>query len=120
MRFEIHTATAADDAGIRGLLRRAPMPGRIRLTYEREPDFSRGCEVTGEDCRVLVACPEGSGEIVGMASRSVRRMFVNGRQQRLGYFGHLRIDSPYRGRWLISRGFAEMKGWHDRDPLPGY
>ena len=103
MQFSIQFATPADDAAIRQLLRREPMPGRIRVTYQREPEFRLGCEVTGEDCQVLVARRQDSDEIVGVASRSVRRVFVNGREQRVGYLGQLRIDPRFRGRWLVSR-----------------
>ena len=120
MRLAVNLAAPADDAAIRELLRREPMPGRIRLTYEREPEFRLGCEVTGEDCRVLVVRHEDSGEIVGLACRSVRRVFVNGREQRLGYLGQLRVDSRFRGRGLLSRGFSQLRQLHDRDPLPGY
>ncbi len=118
--FAIDFANPGDDAAIRQLLRREPMPGRIRVTYEREPEFRLGCEVGGEDCQVLVARRRDSGEIVGLASRSVRRVFVNGREQRLGYLGQLRIDARFRGRWLVSRGFSQLKGLHDGDPVAGY
>jgi hypothetical protein len=120
MQLEVNLATPLDDAAIRELLRREPMPGRIRLTYEREPEFRLGCELMGEDYRVLVARHEDSGEIVGLVCRSVRRVFVNGREQRLGYLGQLRVDPRFRGRWLVSRGFSQLKQLHDRDPLPGY
>jgi hypothetical protein len=120
MQLAIHFATPADDAAIRQLLRREPLPGRIRVTYQREPEFRLGCEVAGENCQVLVARLEDSGEIVGLASRSIRRVLVNGREQRLGYLGQLRIDPRFRGRWLVSRGFSQLKRLHDGDPLPGY
>jgi hypothetical protein len=120
MQLDVTLATPADDEAIRALLRREPMPGRIRLTYEREPEFRLGCEVTGEDCQVLVARPENRTEIVGLACRSVRRVFINGKEQRIGYLGQLRVDSRFRGRWLVSRGFSQLKQLHDRDPLPGY
>jgi hypothetical protein len=120
MQLEVSLATPADDEAIRELLRRQPMPGRIRLTYEREPDFRLGCEVTGDDCQVLVARPENRTEIVGIACRSVRQVFINGVAQRIGYLGQLRVDSRFRGRWLVSRGFSRLKQMHDRDPLPGY
>jgi hypothetical protein len=120
MQLAVNLATPADDAAIRALLRREPLPGRIRLAYEREPEFWTGCEVTGEDCRVLVARHPDSGEIIGLACRSVRHMFINGRPQRLGYLGQLRVDARFRGRWLVSRGFSQLKELHDRDPLPGY
>jgi hypothetical protein len=120
MRLTVNLATPADDAAIRELLRREPMPGRIRVAFEREPEFRLGCEVTGEDCQVLVARREDSAEVVGLACRSVRCVFINGRERRLGYLGQLRVDPRFRGRWLISRGFSELKQLHDRDPLPGY
>jgi hypothetical protein len=120
MELAIQFATPADDAAIRQLLRREPMPGRVRVTYQREPEFRLGCEVTGEDCQVLVARHQDSGEIVGVAARSVRYVFINGREQRLGYLGQLRIDPRFRGRWLVSRGFSQLKQLHERDPLPGY
>jgi hypothetical protein len=120
MQLSVNLATPADDAAIRELLRRGPMPGRIRLTYQREPEFRLGCEVTGEDCQSIVVRHGDSGEIVGLACRSVRRVFVNGQEQRLGYLGQLRVDPRFRGRGLLSRGFAQLKQMHDRDPLPGY
>lgn len=120
MRIEVTLATPADDAAIRGLLRREVMPGRIQIAYEREPEFWPGCRVTGDDCHVLVARAGQDREVVGVACRSSRQVFVNGRQQRLGYLGQLRIDSRFRGRWLVSRGFSQLKQLHERDPLPGY
>jgi hypothetical protein len=39
---------------------------------------------------------------------------------RLGYLGQLRIDRRYRGRWLVSRGYSQLKRLHDENPLPGY
>jgi hypothetical protein len=101
-------------------LRREPIPGRICVTFEREPNFWLGCEITGEDCHVPVAREPESGEIVGLACRSTRKVFVNGDAQRLGYLGQLRVDSHFRGQWLVSRGFSKLKQLHDADPLPAY
>jgi hypothetical protein len=120
MGIHISLATPADDAGIRGLLRREPVPGRIAISYQREPDFSTGCDATGENATVLVARDADSGATVGVACRSEREVFVNSTPMKLGYLGQLRIDARYRGRWLVSRGYALLKRLHDRDPLPGY
>ena len=119
-RPEIEFATLADDSAIRSLLRREPMPGKIRVRYEREPEFWVGCDATGEDCRVLVARQADHDEIVGLACRSSRQVFVNGRAQRLGYLSQLRVDSRFRGQWLVSRGFSKLRQLHDADPLPAY
>jgi hypothetical protein len=120
MSVQIQLATAADDAAIRGLLRREPVPGRIAISYEREPEFAIGCDATGENPTVLVARHVESGETVGVACRSEREVYVNGKPVRLGYLGQLRVDRRYRGRWLVSRGYSVLKSLHDRDPLPAY
>jgi hypothetical protein len=120
MSIHIGLATPADDVHIRGLLRREPVPGRIAISFEREPDFSRGCATTGENPTVLLARDLDTGVVAGVACRSKREVHVNGRPTRLGYLGQLRIDRRYRGRWLVSRGVSLLKQLHDRDPLPGY
>lgn len=120
MQFRVDLATAGDDAAIRGLYRSQPMPGRISVAFEREPDFSLGCRVTGEDCQIVVARTCDDGEIAGVACRSGRQVYLNGCEQRIGYLGQLRIDERFRGRWLVSRGFGLLKQLHDCDPLPAY
>jgi len=118
MELTIEFAAPFDDAAIRALLRRQPMPGRIQLAFHREPDFSLGCAVTGDDYRIVVArAPE---EIVGVACRSARRVFINGREQRIGYLGQLRVDERFRGRWLVARGFSLLAKIDREDPLPAY
>jgi hypothetical protein len=120
MQVQIDLATPADDLAIRGLCRREAMPGNITVTYEREPDFSLGCRVTGDEFQVVVARDRQDGAVVGVACRSTRELFVNGLPQRLGYLGQLRIDRRFRGRWLVSRGFSMLRELHDQDPVPAY
>ena len=120
MQLRVDLASPADDAAIRGLLRRQPLPGAVSLTYEREPDFSLGCSVTGDDFRVVVARNSSDNEIIGVACRSIRQLYFNGQEKRLGYLGQLRIDPSLQGRWLLSRGFSLLKQLDDRDPLPAY
>lgn len=118
MELTVEFAAPSDDAGIRALMQRQAMPGRIRIAFAREPDFSRGCAVTGDDYKIVVA--RARDEIVGVACRSARNVFLNGHHTRLGYLGQLRVDDRFRGRWLVSRGFA-LLGEIDRlDPLPAY
>jgi len=87
MELTVDFAAPADDAGIRGLLRRQAMPGRISLAFPRDPDFSLGCAITGDDYKIVVA--RAADEIVGVACRSVRHVFINGRPERLGYLARL-------------------------------
>jgi hypothetical protein len=120
MEVVVNLAGPADDAGIRGLVRRETLPGRIHMALPRDPDFSLGCAVTGDDYRILVARSAEDGAIVGVACRSVRHVFVNGRRQRVGYLGQLRVDERFRGRWLVSRGFSLLARIDREDPVSAY
>ncbi len=120
MELQVGLASSADDHAIRGLCRREPMPGNIVVAYEREPEFSLGCRVTGDAFQVLAARNGEDGEVVGVACRSTRTLFINGHSHRLGYLGQLRIDQKFRGRWLLSKGFSLLKQLHERDPVPAY
>ena len=108
-------ATEADDAGIRRLLATNPMPGRIRVRFEREPSYFAGC-APGTD--VLVA--RDGASVVGVACRSIRPLYVNGAVEEIGYLGHLRVDRAYRGQLLTARGYRVMRELHEQRPARGY
>ncbi|MBI1766571.1 MAG: hypothetical protein HYR56_34620 [Acidobacteria bacterium] len=123
MDFAVELAASGDDLAIRHLLAHNPVPGRITVSFEREPEYFAGCATLGQNCQVLVAHAmpnEGAGEVVGVACRASRAVFVNGRAERLGYLGQLRVAQAQRGRWLVSRGFRFLKQLHEADPLPAY
>ena len=111
-------ATRDDDAGIRHLLATSAMPGRIRVRFEREPDYFAGCASMGSFTQVLVAKDED--RVVGVACRAVQRMFVNGVAEDVGYLGQLRVDAAYRGRLLVARGFRRLRELHADGRVRGY
>jgi len=70
--------------------------------------------------QTLVARQRATGDLVALACRAVRPLWVNGVIQEVGYLGHLRVSPRYRGRSLVQRGFR-LLGTLDRDSsLPGY
>lgn len=105
LRFEL--ACADDDSGLRRLLRENPMQGSISLSFEREPDYFNASAVEGSFHQTLVARDGDSGEIVGLANRSVRDMFVNGSVQGVGYMSQLRIHPKYGKGLYLARGLAQ-------------
>lgn len=108
-------ATRDDDGGIRRLLSSTPMPGRIRVRFEREPDYFAGCAPNTE---VLVA--RDGTRVVGVACRVIRKLYVNGVAENVGYLGQLRVDPAYRGQLLTARGYRLMRELHADGRARGY
>ena len=95
------SATEADDAAIRRLLRDNPMRGAVSVTFEREPDYFRGANVAGGEDQTIVAFDDG--RLVCMGRCTQRECWVNGTARRVGYLGELRLDAAARGRFGILR-----------------
>ena len=108
-------ASVEDDAGIRQLLASNPMPGRIRVRFEREPSYFAGC---GENTDVLVA--RDGARVVGVACRTMQQLHINGHVEEIGYLGQLRVDRAYRGQLLTARGYRVMRELHEARPARGY
>lgn len=122
MDFELTLAQQTDDAPIRQLLAANPMPGPIALNYLREPDYFLGCGTMGPDSQLLIARHRPGGELVGIMGRSTCPLFVNGREQEVGYYSQLRIDRKYQGRWLqlAPQGHRLLRSLHADSPVQGY
>ena len=120
MEFRFDLATTADDPAIRHLLASNPVPGSVAVTYRREPSYFLGCGTLGQFYQVPVARHEPSGQVVGIASRATRPLFVNGRREEVGYLSQLRVDRRFRGRWLVSRGFHFLRQLHGDRRVEAY
>lgn len=116
--LRVDPARAEDDAGIRALLRQQVMDGDIRLTFEREPDVHLAATVEGERHHAFVA-RRPTGEVVGLASRAVRRAWVGGEPRWVGYLAQLRrVSSLKGGRHLLRQGFEACAATRRDDELP--
>jgi hypothetical protein len=118
--FSVELATPEDDSAIKKLLEDNPVPGDISISYERSPSYFDGCGLLGEKSQTLVARHLPSGELAGLAYRSIRRLYFNGEVKAVGYLGHLRVDSQFRSRWIVSEGFRQLKKLHSDKCTDGY
>ena len=118
--FSFGLATRDDDAAIRRLLAENPVPGEVTVTYEREPDYFLACGTMGRFWQVGVARHIPTGRIAGLACRSTRPMFVNGRVEEVGYLSQLRVDNQFRGRWLLAFGMRFAQELHQDGRVSGY
>jgi hypothetical protein len=116
--LEFDIAAEADDAEIRRLLRENPMPGRISVSLEREPDYF-AAELPGETKQTIVARDGERLACVGWCH--FRRRFVNGEPCRVGYLGGLRLDASHAGRFdILRRGYAFFDELQAREPADFY
>ena len=86
----VRLATAADDAALRQLLRRAVIPGAVRVAFTREPAYAAGSELAGADDATVIA--ERDGHLTAMGRCSVHTLHRNGLPRRVAYLGELRFD----------------------------
>ncbi|MFO0013539.1 MAG: hypothetical protein ACK553_12400 [Planctomycetota bacterium] len=113
-RLHFELATPADDMQLRQLLRNIRMDGIISVSFRREPSYfaAHGCE--GEFVQVMTARDRGTGQIVGMGSRSVRERYISGVPRNIGYLSGLRIHPQYRRGTMLARGYRYLREL-DRD-----
>ncbi len=117
VRFAL--ATGEDDAAIRRLLRENPMPGEIRLTFEREPDYFRSTQMANSGSQTVLGFL--NERLIGVGRCSVRNCFVNGKVRRVGYLSELRLDSSAQGRFdILRRGYQFFRELHRDDPADFY
>lgn len=86
----------------------------------RNRAFLLGAPVMGPISQTLVARQQESGQVVGLATRSVRPLFVNGQAEDVGYIGQLRVEAAHRGRWLVPAGFRLFHQLRQSSTGPGY
>jgi len=115
---ELEPARLEDDVGIRALLRSSPMPGRIRLTLEREPAFDPAISAGADRTHTFVHRDPATGRILGLAQRSVSRVWLDGRPRLLGYLTLLRCAPELRiTAELLRAGFAACESTRREDEL---
>ena len=97
------------------------MPGAISVAFHREPSFFRAVGIEGDSQQVIVG-RDGTDttRIRGVATRSIRTMWLNGEPQRIGYLSGLRVDPTVRQSIWLARGYQKLRELHEADPVPIY
>jgi hypothetical protein len=108
-RLSFDLATQADDCQLRQLLRNIRMEGIISVSFRREPNYFAAHDCEGEFVQVIVARDRPSSQIVGMGSRSLRELYVDGAAQTIGYLSGLRIHPAHRGGTMLARGYRFLR-----------
>ncbi|HAK44711.1 MAG TPA: hypothetical protein DCO79_02155 [Spirochaeta sp.] len=100
MNFQFSIAGRGDDPEIRKMVADCSMPGRLGVSFEREPDFFLGCTVTGHNHRVYIGRNTERGELAFLAVTANMPRYIEGSVKTIGYLGNLRVAENYQGRFL--------------------
>jgi hypothetical protein len=119
-RLAFALAKPPDDAQLRRRMAEDWMEGRMAISFRREPSYFAGCRLQGEQAQVITCTDRSTGQIVGMGSRLVTTLNLNGRPQRVGYLADLRLQRAFRRGTVLARGYRFLGDLHKADPLPFY
>ena len=100
-------AVDSDHQALEALFAATPMGSRIRIGFERDPDYFAGARVQADDLCVR-AFFENNGRAVGMFSAGSRRVWAD-RETPMRYLSDLRIHPDWQGSSLLARGFRLMR-----------
>jgi len=112
-QIALELAQKKDNMELLDLMANMPMPGSVRVAYRREPDFFRALRVEGRTSQTIVGRDTDTGKIAGMGTRSVKPVYVNGRQMQIGYLSGLRVLESYRGTIHLARGYQMLRTLHN-------
>ncbi len=104
MNFRFYEAGREDDADIRRLVKDSPMPGKVTVSFQREPDYFEGCSVMGNKTRVYLGRDYDSSKLALVVSTSEFPRWIFGRKVDTGYLGQLRVAAEYLSRRAPLRG----------------
>lgn len=113
-------ATEKDDEPLREIIRNTPMMGSIQIIFQKDPNFFAAEGIGTQSLDILLCREEMSHRIVGFGSRSVRRVFVNGKTEYIGYLSSLRAIPEVRGGTLLPRAYKALRELHIDGKVPFY
>ncbi len=119
-RFEFTLAEESDDDALRALLRQISMPGTITLSFQREPSFFLAEQAGSVMSQVMVCKDNTLGQIVGIGSRSMRPVYIDGQPAQVGYLSMLRGLPESRGNIALARGYRFLQELHTDGAVPYY
>ena len=110
--FHFDVATPADEPALREFGRSVDMPGAVRFSFEREPDYFGALCVEGHQSEVLVCRETRTGRVRATGHRSIKPVFVNGQPMSVGYLSGLRLEEPVRNGRILGRGYHFLRERH--------
>lgn len=105
-------AGETEDGALRAVLRQAHMPGNISLAFSREPSFFTAERAGSMRHQTLVYQDQENGKISGIGGRSIRKLYVDGKEKTVGYLSSLRLLPKSRSSMTLVRGYKFLRSLH--------
>lgn len=112
MSFKYDIAEKSDDADLRQLMIKCPMKGNVEVAFLREPNFFRAEQVHGRFTETYTMRKTRNDLLVGMGTRAIKSVYMNGQTDNIGYLCNLRILPEYQKRMGLARGFTILRQRH--------
>lgn len=116
MKFVV--ANKRHEADLRSLMRSIHMPGRIVLSYQREPNYFYGANIQGKINLTIVGLIKN--KLVGFGCISLKPMYINGSEKMFGYLSGLRSISEVRGGRNLLAAYKYFQNMHVDNNVPAY
>jgi hypothetical protein len=100
-------AGPADHAALEELFRATAMGTRVRIAFERDPDYFAGSRVQADEPCVRAAFDE-AGRAAGLLSAGTRNVWLE-QPLRMRYLSDLRIHPDHQGTTVLARGFRLLR-----------
>ena len=114
-------ATEATESQLRQLLRNNPLTGDIRVSLEREPDAFHAAGISGDDFQMMLAFGGEPQRLIASGGRFELETYINGVEQRIGYFGELRAQGGLKARRKLLLGsYQAMRRFHEAGDVSFY
>ncbi len=106
--LHIGIARIEDDKGIRDVLKKNYMHGKVNLSFEREPSFFSSIKIEGYK-NITIVGKDNNGIIQGFGTCNFRKVFINGTIHTIGYLSDLRLNEEYRNGFSLALGYKKFR-----------
>lgn len=108
-RLRLFNVTPADGERLLKLYSEKSRDGNVRINLDMSPDIFDAVNVSGYSYEIQAVEDVSTGELVAAGIRSLRKCFVNGQVQTIGYLSGLRVAGKYRKSRAMFMIFKKLR-----------
>lgn len=97
----------ADNQEVLDLINSTYIKGEIEVLFSKEPIYLEAMQTTADIVHPVVGKCNNKVEVLG--TRSIKKVYINGKEEMLGYLSDLKISTKAKKIHALSQGFQFMK-----------